>query len=265
MEARLLFIGLWTLADRAGRLEDRPKQIKMDVFPADSVDCDALLNNLAATGMVVRYKINECRYLQVVNFAKHQNPHRDEKPSTLPDMDGHVAESEPIANKHSVSTVQTPCKEDAATVAIGLIPDPLIPDPLIPDSLIPDPLIGGKTPAEADATKPKKRRTAFPEDFYPDEVGIASASGISLEQEIEAFKNFHTGKGNLMADWQAAWRTWCGNAKRFLKASQTLPAWREQQRSETQKAVPRIALGVVNPNTFFTELGASNVTALKLG
>ncbi len=42
-EARLLFIGLWTIADREGRLEDRPKQIKMEVFPADNVDCNQLI------------------------------------------------------------------------------------------------------------------------------------------------------------------------------------------------------------------------------
>ena len=42
-EDRLLFIGLWTLADREGRLEDRPKRIKMAVFPADNVDVDASL------------------------------------------------------------------------------------------------------------------------------------------------------------------------------------------------------------------------------
>ena len=30
---RLLFIGLWCLADREGRLEDRPKRIKMELFP----------------------------------------------------------------------------------------------------------------------------------------------------------------------------------------------------------------------------------------
>jgi hypothetical protein len=28
IEARLLFAGLWTIADREGRLEDRPKKIK---------------------------------------------------------------------------------------------------------------------------------------------------------------------------------------------------------------------------------------------
>ena len=74
-EARLLFVGLWTIADREGRLEDRPKQIKMEIFPADNLDCDQLLNDLASTGMVVRYEVEGKRYLQVTNFGKHQNPH----------------------------------------------------------------------------------------------------------------------------------------------------------------------------------------------
>jgi hypothetical protein len=170
MEARLLFIGLWTLADREGRLEDRPKQIKMDVFPADSVDCDALLDKLSETGMVVRYAVDGGRYLQVVNFAKHQNPHRDEKPSTLPDQHGHVAAAEPALNKHRANTVQAPCKEDATTVAIGLTPDPLIPES---QSLTPDPgflkpdcttkTIFGAPPLEATPAKPKAAKAPKPE------------------------------------------------------------------------------------------------------
>ena len=139
MEARLLFIGLWTLADREGRLEDRPKQIKMEIFPADSVDCDALLGQLASTGMVARYEVDGKRYLQVVNFTKHQNPHRDEKTSIVPDQSGYVASIEPAPKKHRASTVQTPGEPDAGTVAIGLNPESgfLNPDSrtLIPDSL----------------------------------------------------------------------------------------------------------------------------------
>lgn len=133
MEARLLFIGLWTLADREGRMEDRPKQIKIEIFPADNVDCDALLNELAQTGMVARYEVQGKRYLQVTNFTKHQNPHRDEKASTVPDQNGNTATPEAPAKKHRASTVQAPCKEESSTMAIGLIPDPLIPDPLIPE------------------------------------------------------------------------------------------------------------------------------------
>lgn len=135
MEVRLLFIGLWTLADRAGRLEDRPKQIKMDVFPADSVDVDASLNQIGATGMLTRYEIDGKRYIQITNFAKHQNPHRDEKASTLPDMNGNTAESESTPSKHGASTVQARCKGDGDTVAIGLTPESRS---LIPDSLIPE-------------------------------------------------------------------------------------------------------------------------------
>ena len=54
-EARLLFIGLWTIADRMGRLEDRPKQIKMELFPADNLDCDSLLSDLEKIGVIERY------------------------------------------------------------------------------------------------------------------------------------------------------------------------------------------------------------------
>jgi hypothetical protein len=46
---RLLFIGLWTLADREGRLEDRPKRIKMAIFPADNIDVDAALGELESS------------------------------------------------------------------------------------------------------------------------------------------------------------------------------------------------------------------------
>jgi hypothetical protein len=52
--ARLLFIGLWNCADREGRLEDRPKRLKAELFPYDDVDVDALLSVLAKWGFIVR-------------------------------------------------------------------------------------------------------------------------------------------------------------------------------------------------------------------
>ena len=125
-EARLLFIGLWTIADRAGRLEDRPKQIKMELFPADSFDCDMMLNELQRIGMVERYELYGKRYLQVVNFCKHQNPHKDEKASTIPDKNGNVATIEQTPKKHGANTVQTPCKDDGNPAdSLLLIPDSL--------------------------------------------------------------------------------------------------------------------------------------------
>lgn len=166
-EARLLFAGLWTLADRAGRLEDRPKQIKMDVFPADTVDCNDLLDQLAATNMVARYSVNGKRYLQVVNFNKHQNPHKDEKASTIPDQYESNPNIEQTPKKNGVSTVQAPCKDDAATVAIVLTPDPrsLTADPLIPENQT------THTAASGEAVGEKTSVCVFPDRPIFDEAG----------------------------------------------------------------------------------------------
>lgn len=91
-EARLMFIGLWTLSDREGRCEDRPKRIKMALFPADDVDAEKLLSMLASSGFIIRYAYDEVKYIQVINFKKHQNPHVNEKPSTIPAPDQHQSD-----------------------------------------------------------------------------------------------------------------------------------------------------------------------------
>jgi hypothetical protein len=125
-ETRLLFIGLWTIADRAGRLLDRPKKIKMDVMPGDDVDVDACLNQLAEGGFITRYEAAGVRVVQVVNWSKHQNPHVKEVASTIPAL-GQTEES----------TVQAPDKNHASTEQAEEIPERAV---LIPDSgfLIPD-------------------------------------------------------------------------------------------------------------------------------
>ena len=86
---RLLFIGLWTIADREGRLKDRPKKIKAQTLPFDNCDVDGLLNQLQEHGFIYRYKTGECSYIQVLNFTKHQNPHIKEQESEIPAPDLH--------------------------------------------------------------------------------------------------------------------------------------------------------------------------------
>src|SRR4051812_28228311 len=82
---RLMFIGLWCLADREGRLEDRVKRIKIELLPCDDYDVDAGLNRLAASGFISRYQVAGQAVIEIVNFQKHQSPHGSEKDSTLPD------------------------------------------------------------------------------------------------------------------------------------------------------------------------------------
>lgn len=121
-ETRLLFIGLWTLADREGRLKDRPTQIKIDLFPCDNVKVDKMLNELVEKGFIIRYSVDGNKYIQVVNFAKHQNPHVKEQASEIPAPD-----------KHGTSMMQTPEKQGSCT-ADSLSLDSLL---LIPDSGFP--------------------------------------------------------------------------------------------------------------------------------
>ncbi|MDC5478011.1 hypothetical protein OHW93_17000 [Acinetobacter baumannii] len=87
-EARLLFIGLWTLADREGRLENRPKKIKMSLFPADDINVAEQLENISKLGFIELYNADDIDVIQIVNFVKHQNPHGLEKDSELPDQNG---------------------------------------------------------------------------------------------------------------------------------------------------------------------------------
>jgi hypothetical protein len=83
-EARLCFAGLWTLADREGRMEDRPKRIKGELFAFDSVDVESLLAELAQYRFILRYEVDGLRLIQILKFSDHQNPHHREPESELP-------------------------------------------------------------------------------------------------------------------------------------------------------------------------------------
>lgn len=101
---RLLFQGLWCLADREGRLEDRPKRLKAEILPYDDADVDALLQALHDRGFILRYAFAEQRFIQVVRFSRHQNPHCKEAGSSIP-----------APSEHQASTVQAQCTHGADT------------------------------------------------------------------------------------------------------------------------------------------------------
>jgi hypothetical protein len=124
---RLLFVGLWTVADRDGRLQDRPKKIKIDVFPADNLDVDAMLQALHNGGFIARYEVNGGKFIQITNWTKHQNPHHTEKASDIPSLNGEVTVKPPL------ETLE-PQKHDSEYLADSLIPDSGFTDSLIPDS-----------------------------------------------------------------------------------------------------------------------------------
>ena len=197
-ETRLLFVGLWMLADREGRLEDRPKRIKMEVFPADNVDVGACLEELESFGLVERYQADGKRVVCIPNFTVHQSPHHSEKRSDLPNKNGEydsgkAADSEKSRPTKAVDSGKS--RESHGEPTVGSRnhhgrnrPDSLNPDSLNPDSLNPDSI--GDRQATADTKQAAKREQhdkRFAEfwDAYPQKKGKAKALQIWKSKKLD--------------------------------------------------------------------------------
>ena len=195
-ESRLLYIYLWMLADRAGRLEDRPKRISAQAFPYDNIDLERCLSQLDSYGFLHRYEVNNVKYIEIVNFGRHQNPHIREKGSTIPAPDHDSASTGQAQGQHDTSTSPAP-------------PDSLIPDSLIPDSGGVKPKTktarGSRLPPDWKLTceyrlEAKKIRPDWPDDY--------------ISEVADKFADYwHSKSGNTATkvDWQATWRNWCRN------------------------------------------------------
>jgi hypothetical protein len=199
---RLLFAGLWTVADKEGRLQDRPKKIKIDVFPADNLDIDAMLQALADRKFITRYEVNGGKFIQIANWTKHQNPHHTEKASEIPGIDGELTVKPPLEPRESQ-------KQDGGNLA-----DSLIPDSLIPDSL------QEKQPTVVGAERaPSQRGTRLPKDWeLPAEWmdwslaehphwGPQTVQGIAAK--FGRYWRAKAGKDATKLDWLATWQNWC--------------------------------------------------------
>ena len=69
---RLLFIGLWNFVDDDGYVEYKAKRIKMQIFPADSLDVSGMLTNLIESGRLAQFASDQGDLLRVVNWDRHQ-------------------------------------------------------------------------------------------------------------------------------------------------------------------------------------------------
>ncbi|HZX51516.1 MAG TPA: hypothetical protein VFE95_05810 [Pseudomonas sp.] len=144
--AQILFAGLWCLADREGRLEDKPRLIKAELFPYYDCDVNGELTVLQRLGFVRRYVTAGVSVVEVLNFKKHQAPHNTEKASTLPAF---VEGSEtPAPSQAPETVVNGGLTVVSPSINDGKTPDSLIPDSLSSDSLIPDSPIPEEKPLQ---------------------------------------------------------------------------------------------------------------------
>lgn len=84
--ARLLFLGLWNFCDDLGRHPYNPKQVKAEVFPADSFSekqIAGMLQELSTNGLITPYAVGGIQYFYVPGW-KHQRIDKPQ-PAKYPD------------------------------------------------------------------------------------------------------------------------------------------------------------------------------------
>jgi hypothetical protein len=211
--ARLLFIGLWTLADCEGRMEDRPKRIRAQILPFDDGDTDAMLQALHDHGFIRRYRVNDKSYLVVRNFKKHQrlSGKEAEGESLIPPP--RTAEilpfraDDPVGSDGEAMGKRWGSDGEAVNVQEGKGRERKGKE-------------GSISPPSA--SRPPARKTACPADLSitPELQAWADQHGYreSMAAHLENFIGKATAKGYAYADWQAALRNairddWAGLRK----------------------------------------------------
>ncbi|HHG5536355.1 TPA: hypothetical protein ACPWRH_004662 [Pseudomonas aeruginosa] len=247
---RLLFIGLWCLADREGRLEDRPRRIKIELFPGDSYDVEIGLTNLQGKGFIERYQATGFSVISLPNFTRHQSPHSTEKDSELPDCNGYLTVNERARGKvvpgkqrlvhaetgacadanNSALTVKTPEQSQPepvdASTHNALIPDSLNPDYLNPEEdqeQAPQQRRHSPEPGNDQSAEKPKRGSRLPEDWTLPVDWLTWALTERPEFGEAAMRRFGdsfgdhwrsvTGKNATKLDWFATWRNWVRNQR----------------------------------------------------
>lgn len=83
--ARLLTLGIRNLADDNGVFEWKPKTIKRELFPDDTLDMLALLAELETKNQVRKFESGGASFGAIRNFRKWQRPEKPKVTHPLPD------------------------------------------------------------------------------------------------------------------------------------------------------------------------------------
>ncbi len=197
---RLFFIGLWTIADREGRLEDRPRKIKAEIFPHENIEIEPMLCSLGEKGFLQRYSVDGSAYIQIVNFQKHQRPHHNESESIIPEPPKDFPRSKALSTK------------DESASAFNIDTRTLNIDSLNDDADVP-PAKKQAPSASQEKTPRKKPETFVPDDFPLEDrhytyAGKKGLNKTETERETEKFLLWHGSKQTRYSDWFKAWQGW---------------------------------------------------------
>lgn len=137
--ARLLFIGLWTIADFKGCFEYKPKRLKVQLLPYDDCDIEQLVSALDKSRFISIYSVQGQTFGKVLNFNKHQNPHKNEKEkgSDIPDIYQNDAENVMFSDNLEDIEINHDQNGSDPADSLNLIPDSCSPITDTPVSVSP--------------------------------------------------------------------------------------------------------------------------------
>lgn len=137
--ARLLFIGLWTIADFKGCFEYKPKRLKVQLLPYDDCDIEQLVSVLDKSRFISIYSVQGQTFGKVLNFNKHQNPHKNEKEkgSDIPDIYQNDAENVMFSDNLEDIEINHDQNGSDPADSLNLIPDSCSPITDTPVSVSP--------------------------------------------------------------------------------------------------------------------------------
>jgi hypothetical protein len=247
---KVLFIGMLNHADDYGVLEYDAAALKAKIFPYHSGSATELVNptlmdELLARNLVGMFTLQADgdlqvkRYLHVVNFEKHQVVNKPSKPLLEGWKRGDTPDS--YGARFSESSVSTPVvvsehshpEVGSRKYEVGEGEQLPITAPTALKAEQQQQHSGETTTRGKESRRTRLELTELPGTWQlwaEENHGTAFAvAGTTPAAEFERFRNHHTSKGSLMADWPAAWRTWCGRAQEFggaRAASRRRSRWR---------------------------------------
>jgi len=221
-DGRLLYIGLWNLADEHGRLNGDPLWVKGQIFPYDD-DIDVktvvvLLDQLDDLERIVRYEVEDDPYIYLPKLAQHQRLQPWKVESRIPAPPGFPTQSENGSDSSVPGSDQLMLVSDESENGTNKS----------------GPFYVTGSMEHVDAPPAQRRATRIPDDFMPTREMVTWARDecphVNSKRETEKFNDYWQAKGGkeaLKLDWNKTWKNWMRNAEDRAPRSRASPGARD--------------------------------------